>query len=242
MKLAAALRLVSIVAFVAFTAGSTLRAAASCTPTGFVRDGINLTAALINPATVHGNVNATGCHIGVYYGPGATGEIRSADIAYARYFGVVVDGSAGSTTVDILDSTIHAIGESPFNGTQHGVAIYYAAFNDAGTASGRISGNRIFQYQKGGIAVNGPGSNVLVQNNTVEGLGAVSFIAQNGIQFGYGSNGSAMRNTVTGNSYTGTSAVSSGIVGVFGPDLFFFDPSLKLSKRMWLMNWRVPRG
>ena len=200
-----------------FTVGSTLRAAPSCAPTGFVRDGINLTAALINPATVFGNVNATGCHIGVYYSPGATGEIRNASIAYARYFGVVVDGSAGSTAVDILDSTIHAIGESPQNGTQHGVGIYYAAFNDAGTASGRVSGNRLFNYQKGGIVVNGPGSNVLVQNNIVEGQGPVGYIAQNGIQFGYGGSGSAMKNTVTGHSYTGSSTVSGGIIVVGGP-------------------------
>lgn len=42
-------------------------AAPTCTVTGFVRDGINLTAAQINPATVSGDVDATGCNIGVYY-------------------------------------------------------------------------------------------------------------------------------------------------------------------------------
>ena len=39
--------------------------AASCTPTGFVRDGIDLTAARIGGA-VTGNVDATGCNIAVY--------------------------------------------------------------------------------------------------------------------------------------------------------------------------------
>lgn len=201
----------------AFTTGSTLRAASPCTPTGFVRNNINLTAALVNPATVRGTVNASGCHIGVYFGPGATGEIRHADISGARYFGVVVDGSSGSTSVDVLDSTIHAIGDSPLNGAQRGVGIYYAAFNDAGTAGGRISGNHLFNYQKGGIVVNGPGSSVLVENNVVEGLGAIGFIAQNGIQFGFGGSGSAMRNTVTGHAYTGSSTVSGGIIVVGGP-------------------------
>ena len=44
------------------------RALAACTQTGFVRDGINLTAALINPTgTVSGDVDATGCNIGIYY-------------------------------------------------------------------------------------------------------------------------------------------------------------------------------
>ena len=40
--------------------------AATCTPTGFVRDGINMTAALINPVTVPAVVNAARCHIGIY--------------------------------------------------------------------------------------------------------------------------------------------------------------------------------
>jgi hypothetical protein len=57
----------------------------------------------------------------------------------------------------------------------------------------------------------------LERDNKVVGQGPVSFIAQNGIQFGYGSSGSIMRNTVTGNSYTGMSTVSGGIVVVGGP-------------------------
>lgn len=200
-----------------FTTAS-VRATTACTPTGFFRDSINLTAALINPAVVNGPVNAAGCNIGVYYAPGASGDIKNADIAYANYFGVVVDGSSGTTSVDIINSTFHDIGEQPaFNGTQHGVAIYYAAFNATGSASGKVSGNRIERYQKGGIVVNGVGSNVLVQNNEVIGLGPIGFIAQNGIQFGYGSSGSAMKNTVSGNRYTGTSTVSGGIIVVGGP-------------------------
>ncbi len=191
--------------------------AASCTPTGFFRDGINLTAALVNPGNVSGTVNATGCNIGVYFGPGSTGEVKNADISWANYFGVVVDGSSGSTSVDVLDSDIHDIGESPLNGTQHGVGIYYAAFSDGGSAGGKVSGNHLYNYQKGAIVVNGSGANALVQNNRVEGVGAVNYIAQNGIQFGYGSSGSVTKNTVTGHAYTGTSTVSGGIVVVGGP-------------------------
>lgn len=194
----------------------TPRAASTCTPTGFIRDSINLTAALVNPGVVNGPVSTT-CNIGVYYGPGASGEVKNADISGANYFGIVVDGSSGSTSVDILDSEIHDIGESPLNGSQHGVGIYYAAFNDGGSASGKVSGNHLYRYQKGGIVVNGSGANALVQNNQVEGVGAVGYIAQNGIQFGYGASGSATKNTVTGHSYTGTSTVSGGIIVVGGP-------------------------
>src|SRR5579859_2005390 len=68
-------------------------AATSCTATGFYRDGINLTAARINPSgTVSGDVDATGCNIGVFYGAGATGTVNGANIHNANYFGVVNDG------------------------------------------------------------------------------------------------------------------------------------------------------
>jgi hypothetical protein len=184
--------------------------AAGCTPTGFFRDNINMTAALINPGSVTGEVNAAGCNIGVYYGPGTSGTVSGANIHNANYFGVVNDGGA----VNIQNSDIHDIGESPFNGTQHGVAIYFVLGSNA---SGTISGNHIWHYQKGGIVVNGTGSSATIRDNVVTGLGPVGFIAQNGIQVGYGADASVMRNTVSGNSYIGTSTVSGGIVVVGGP-------------------------
>lgn len=191
----------------------------ACTPTGFFRDSINMTAALINPVdTVSGTVNAIGCNIAVYYDAnGSGGTVTAADIFGSNYFGVLVNGDAGPVSVDVLNSTIHDIGEFPLNGSQHGVAIYYRAFFLGGSATGRISGNTFDRYQKGAIVVNGVGSNAVVSNNFVNGEGPVNYIAQNGIQFGYGSSGSVMKNTVTGNQYTGTSTVSGGIIVVGGP-------------------------
>ena len=185
---------------------------AECTATGFG----GLTAALVNPtAIVTGEVNATGCDMGVYFDSGQ-GAIKNADIHGALYYGVFVNGDTANVSVDVINSHIYQVGDTPFNGNQRGVGIYYRAYFSTGTATGRIAGNTVELYQKGGIVVNGPGSNVLVQDNRVLGLGAVNYIAQNGIQFGYGSSGSAMRNMVTGHSYTGTSAVSGGIVVVGG--------------------------
>ena len=99
-----------------------------CTQTGFFRDSINMTAALINPPSVTGVVDATGCNIGVYYGAGSTGVIKNAEIFGANYFGVVANGDAGEVSVDVLASNIHDIGESPHDGTQHGIGIYWRAF------------------------------------------------------------------------------------------------------------------
>ena len=194
--------------------------AAQCTPTGFYRDGINMTALLINPPTVTGDVDASGCNIAVYYDQSLAvpkGTIDTANIHGANYFGVLVNGDAGSVAVNITDSTITQIGETPFNGTQHGVAIYYRAFFPQGSANGTISGNTISDYQKGAIVANGRGTNVSITENIVNGLGPVPFIAQNGIQVGYGASASVMHNTVSGNSYTGDNfADSGGIIAVGG--------------------------
>jgi len=205
----------AILAMITFSASPAL----ACTQTGFFRDAINMTAALINPVdTVSGTVDATGCNIAVYYDSnGLGGTVKAADIFGSNYFGVLVNGDAGPVSVDVLNSTIHDIGESPLNGSQHGVAVYYRAFFLGGGATGKINGNTIERYQKGGIVVNGVGSNAVVSNNIVHGLAPVNFIAQNGVQFGFGSSGSAMKNTVTGNQYTGSSTASGGILVVGGP-------------------------
>jgi hypothetical protein len=210
MKKVALFVVVFAIAMVAATSAS----AQPCQPTGFQ----GFTAALVNPGDLNGNViNASGCDIGVYYGAGAEATVKNVSITNAKRFGVLVNGDAGAAAVDILDSQISLIGDPGFTGNQYGVAIYYRAFFAAGAATGRVSGNTLTQYQKGGVVVNGPGANVQVQDNLIEGLGPVSFIAQNGIQFGFGGGGSAMRNRVSRNQYTGSSTFSGGIIVVGGP-------------------------
>ncbi|HZT96709.1 MAG TPA: hypothetical protein VFB34_07710 [Chloroflexota bacterium] len=195
-------------------ASEATQAATTCSPTGFARDAINLTAAIINPAgTVRGDVNATGCNIGIYYGPGTTGSVDHANVYGANYYGVVNNGG----TVTVTQSMIHDIGERPLNGDQHGVGIYFAFGN---VESGTISHDTLYNYQKGGIVVNGPGTSATVDHNVVEGQGPVSYIAQNGIQFGYGSTGTASQNQVSGNSYTGPSLAASGGIIVVGGDCY----------------------
>jgi hypothetical protein len=188
-------------------------AAPVCTHTGFIRDGIDLTAALINPGNVSGDVDATGCEIGVYYSGGAQGHVENANIHGARYFGIVNNGAR----VDVENSTVSEIGEKPFNGTQHGVAIYWAFGSNA---KGSIKGNYIWNYQKGGIVVNGANASAKIQQNTVVGFGPVDFIAQNGIQAGYGADADIAQNTVVGNSYTGTGLASSGGILLVGGDCY----------------------
>ena len=178
--------------------------AVTCTPTGYWRDGMNLTAAQIG-GDVTGTLDATGCNIGAYFDATNTGNVTSAEIYGANYFGVLVNGG----NVDVTGSSIHDIGETPFNGAQHGVAIYYAY---GSSSTGTVSGNNVWNYQKGGIVANGTGTLVTIADNTVTGLGPVDFIAQNGIQLGYGAAGEVKRNTVTDNWYSPYEWTAAGIL------------------------------
>jgi hypothetical protein len=169
-----------------------------CTATGFTRDGIDLTAAQIGGA-VTGTLDATGCNIGAY-NPESVDE---ADIFGANYFGVV----ANDVELNVTDSSIHAIGESPLNGAQHGNAVVYLD-----GASGTVSGNSIFDFQKNGITISGADSSASVLNNVVAGEGQIDYIAQNGIQVSFGATALVKGNTVSGHWYTPKSYVSCGLL------------------------------
>jgi hypothetical protein len=204
--------------FVASLPGVASAAAVSCMPTGFFRDGVEMTAAQIG-GPVTGTLDAGGCHIGVYYDHATTaGNVTNATIYGASYFGVVVNGDVGAVSVNVTFSQIHDIGDVPVSGSQHGTAIYYRALG-AGTASGTVSNNTISTYQKGGIVANGAVS-ATISNNAVSGLGPVSYIAQNGIQVGYGAKATVTGNSVTDNAYTGANLASSAGILVVGGDCF----------------------
>ncbi len=209
-------------------------AAVSCTATGFFRDGLEMTAAQIG-GDVTGSLDAGGCNIGVYYGPGTSASVSGATIFGANYFGVVARGAS----VNVTNSNVHTIGEAPLNGAQHGLAVYYATVGTGsataqpacttGSTTGTISGNTVYDYQKGGIISNCAGTTVTVANNSVTGEGPVSYIAQNGIQLGYGAKGTVSGNTVTGNAYTGTNLASSAGILVVGGPLFGLPYTVGLS-------------
>jgi hypothetical protein len=168
----------------------------ACTPTGFIRDGINLTAAQVG-GTVTGPLDATGCNIGAYNPTSVTG----ATIFGANYFGVVANGVA----LNVADSIVHNIGEDPFNGSQHGVAIFYTG------ATGTISGNTVSLYQKGGIVAR-DGGKVTISDNTVTGEGGIIYIAQNGIQVSFGTSAKLFGNDVSLNNYTPSKVTACGLL------------------------------
>lgn len=191
-------------------------AAPSCTSVSTSKG--SLTAAQIG-GTVSGDLDATGCDIGAYFNNSNPGEVNNAEVHDANQYGVFVDGNeAGSTTVDVTHSKVYNIGHHDGsgafdpNGSQYGIGVYYYGFGTPGTVSGDIKGNEISQYQKGGVAVNGENASAKVKYNKVTGLSPVPFIAQNGIQFGYGATGQVRDNMVDGNSYEGDGWTSTGIL------------------------------
>lgn len=188
-----------VFALFAFCAMPVSADTAACKPTGFR----GLTAALINPEGATGDIDATGCNIGVYFSE--SGKIDNANIFGANYFGVVVNGGNDDVEVDIIDSKIHNIGEVPFNGAQHGNAVYYYGIGTAGNVTGTIKGNIITEYQKGGVIVNGEKSNVTVENNYISTVDLSYALATNSVQFGWGAKGLVQHNNIGGNQWCGSS-------------------------------------
>ena len=97
-------------------------------------------------------------------------------------------------------SKVHDIGDTDpvLYGMQHGRAILYI-----NGASGTISGNKVYDFQKSGIEVSGltadggasasATTSATVPNNVVTGWGPTAYIAQNGIVIRSGANATVKR-------------------------------------------------
>jgi nitrous oxidase accessory protein NosD len=81
------------------------------------------------------------------------------------------------------------------NGCQSGSAILVQS-GGGGTSVVDIEDSSIHDYQKNGITANEVGSQVRIEGNVVTGVGATTGAAQNGIQIGFGAEGSITRNSV----------------------------------------------
>jgi hypothetical protein len=130
-----------------------------------------------------------------------------------RLRGVLFIGASGS----IVDNQI-AINQGA-SGCQEGTAIEVRAgaeANPRGTPYVAIRSNVIEHFQKTGIFVEGP-LNVSIQGNRVQGEGAISYIAQNGIQLTGAVRGTLELNQVSGTIFAGSAWSSTGILVVGAP-------------------------
>ena len=200
--------------------GTTMKLDADCTtdatifiPNGFTLDGNGHTITGIDPPLDHfrGAVVQNG---------GAVARVKNltvtvsglADVCDAgtdRLRGILFEGASGSiTNSKALNINQGASGCQEGNG----IEVRNAPFDGThpATVVVKIKDNVVTAYQKTGILANGDVS-VTIEDNTITGFGPVNFIAQNGIQMGFGALGKAKENHVSGNVYTPQTFASSGI-------------------------------
>ena len=205
------------------TAKKTMTLNGNCTttasivvPSGYTLDGGGYTITANDPLGDH-------FRGGVIQNGGAVANVTNVTVTAAgladicdggadRLRGILFDGASGSiTNVKVLNINQGA------SGCQEGNGIEVRNFGSSTTTIRvTIDGNTVTNYQKNGITANGD-TDATITNNVVQGAGPVSYIAQNGIQVGFGATAMVKRNAVSGNEYTGSSTVATGILLVAGP-------------------------
>jgi filamentous hemagglutinin family protein len=113
------------------------------------------------------------------------------------------------------------------NGNQNGIGIFVGRASLSTSGKALIEDNFITGYQKGGIVVDGPGSDATVRGNTVIGAGATQVIAQNGIQASRGASAIIENNTVSGHDYNkpNDDTTAAGIL-IFTPGIHLTTPGV----------------
>ncbi|HEY0442950.1 MAG TPA: right-handed parallel beta-helix repeat-containing protein [Candidatus Limnocylindrales bacterium] len=203
------------------TTGTTMALTADCTtdhtilvPQGMTLNGNGHTITAIDPAGGHylGAVVANaGTAASVTNVTVTTRGLQDVcDDGAGRLRGILLDGASGSIT----GNSAIGIKQGTNSGCQEGTGIEVrnAPFAAGGTdLAVTISGNTVTDYQKTGIIANGSVAATIL-DNLVTGAGPVDYIAQNGIQIGFGATGTVKGNTVSRNDYTPASFVACGVL------------------------------
>ena len=150
--------------------------------------------------------------------------IDGTDLSLVAIGEVIINNpSPSSKTIAIYDSTCTIDGFTVQGGY---LGIYARGMSSYGETAVDVTiiNNYVKDYTKNGITVNGDLATGLVKDNNVE-TDPDAVYAQNGIQFGYGATGKALRNTVQADWYTGEDWTACGIL-VFESD----EVSVKLNE------------
>jgi len=124
-----------------------------------------------------------------------------------RFVGIGYWNAGGAVTnVDIT-----GVRDTPFSGQQHGVSIY--AFNNTGGPySLDVTDVTVNDIQKAGIVLGGGGLVATVTGCSITGYGPTAITAQNGIQVGFGANGTVADCAISNVAFTGGDWGASGIL------------------------------
>ncbi len=179
-------------------------------------DSTELSAALVNPSEFQGNLDASGCDVGIYFSTPGTVKGNSSIVNASKY-GILVDGHSAKN-VDISDSTIDNS--------------YFGIYFTSG-ATGNVSNTTVSNYFKNGLSATQANTTVSFNNDAIIGGGPQQNVAQNGIEFAWGASGSARDNIINGNYYSGSYWSATG--------LLLFDVNanqVKTSQNKFLNNQR----
>ena len=114
-----------------------------------------------------------------------------------RLRGILFDDASGKIT----NNTVVHINKGP-SGCQEGNGIEVRDFSGSGINTVTVSGNKVYEYQKGGIIINGEVS-ATVSGNIVGQSATQANLAANGIQVGFGALATVSGNDVEGNTWLG---------------------------------------
>lgn len=163
--------------------------------------------------------------------------IDGRDLGPDNFYGIHYFNTSGSVTNCIIDNVTYA----SVPGAQRVVSVV-ATHSLGETFTIDISSDTIPTFQKGGIAIMGPGATFTVNDNYVAGV-VSSSIAGNCIQLSYGATGSTSGNYVEGTAYTGTDWASTGIllfesgdVTMNGDEVYDCQSGVNFSDWGWIYN------
>ncbi len=203
----------------ALTATMTLTADCSTTttilvPDGWTLEGANHAIAAVDPVGGHfrGAVVMNGGAVANVQNLIVTafGLANVCDGGPDRLRGILFDGASGA----IVGNTVADINQGA-SGCQegNGIEVRSVPFDDTHPDPKfvTIHGNVVRDYQKNGITANGDVI-ATITDNVVAGAGPVDYIAQNGIQIGFGGSARVAGNEVSGNDYTPQDWLACGLL------------------------------
>jgi hypothetical protein len=145
-----------------------------------------------------------------------------------RLRGILFDSVGGTIT----NNDVINLRQGSNSGCQEGNAIEVrnAPFEkgNAPNTTVLITANTATGYQKTGVLVNGSVA-ATIRSNTVVGAGPINYIAQNGIQVGFGATVTVRMNSSSRNNYTPKSFVACGF-------LIFEADGVNASNNTWFSN------
>jgi hypothetical protein len=166
--------------------------------------------AVIQPFALSGDMNVVDITAGASVvmsgftvaGPGPSG-------CNSIHTGVYVNGRA---TLDLSNSTVRDIRDTPLSGCQNGEGIRVGTARGSSTPDvghATIDNVVVTGYQKNGIVVAGLSSTGKITNTTVTGQGQTPVIAENGVEVVDGAAATISTTTMRDNVYTGTQAAKA---------------------------------